>query len=283
MKEIRNPFLMIGKVIKYEWLYLYRKLVPVFGVALVLALFAGFSVNKTIEKSKVETIKNETVKWQASGNLNVKFMNQNVYSTDTIIINSDMQNGGSAVVFAIIINLVLLIVTISIIKNRFSKGMLEEEAYVNFILPVTVGEHLWGRFIAYFVCGLACFIVFILVVVLCGLPFFKSSNSELLQNLISGFNFSYSGIAKIITVYICFWSLISTLVFFIKSFDLYLKKHRGIIKFGILILVLMITGYIMDYFDFSNFWISLLIPSLFFSALYFTGAYLLFKLELNLE
>ena len=45
-----------------------------------------------------------------------------------------------------------------ILSGRFKKSMLGDEAYLNLVLPVTMGEHIWGRFLAAVTWVILCFI-----------------------------------------------------------------------------------------------------------------------------
>ena len=47
-----------------------------------------------------------------------------------------------------ILSVVTFVIVLCIIERRFKKSMLGDEAYLNLTLPVSVGEHLWGRYLA---------------------------------------------------------------------------------------------------------------------------------------
>ena len=122
-KTIRNPFPKIGKVFKYEMKHLVRILLPVNIAILAFALIAGLFIPVA-----------------SDGNLDFHFS----FNFDG---NENAMSGLGGFFFMIfwILVVVSAVVTISVLKNRFKNGLLGDEAYLNLSLPVTIGEHLWGR------------------------------------------------------------------------------------------------------------------------------------------
>ena len=122
-KKFRNPFPAVGKVFKYEMICGARIIFPMYAILLVLSLIVGlFVMNKDLDIEPT-----------------------GVVGTVKIIL----------MVLTSIMSFVLFIITISQIEKRYKKSILGDEAYLNMTLPVTVGEHLWGRYLANLVWALA--------------------------------------------------------------------------------------------------------------------------------
>ena len=122
-KKFRNPFPAVGKVFKYEMISAGRIILPLYSILLVMSLIIGrFVMDKDLEVHSI-----------------------GLFGTAKAVL----------VVLTGILYVVLFVVTISIIEKRYKKSMLGDEAYLNMTLPVTVGEHLWGRYLADMVWGLA--------------------------------------------------------------------------------------------------------------------------------
>ncbi|MDD5929014.1 MAG: hypothetical protein PUC37_04320 [Spirochaetales bacterium] len=114
-KIVRNPLLAVGKVFKYEIICGARIIVPMYIILLSLSLIIGiFIMNKDLNFSN------------------------NVLDVFKAFI----------FILTCIMYFVMFVVTIWQIEKRFKKSLLGDEAYLNFTLPVTVGEHLWGRYLA---------------------------------------------------------------------------------------------------------------------------------------
>ena len=75
-------------------------------------------------------------------------------SLDIFENNSDNLIRGIILMVAFVLFIASFVVSIFIIEKRFQKGMLGDEAYLNLSLPVTMGEHVWGRALAAFVWAL---------------------------------------------------------------------------------------------------------------------------------
>lgn len=122
-KKFRNPFPAIGKVFKYEMISAGRIILPLYAILLVMSLIIGlFIMDNNLEVHSI-----------------------GLFGTAKTIM----------VILTFILYVVLFVVTISIIEKRYKKSMLGDEAYLNMTLPVTVGEHLWGRYLADMIWGIA--------------------------------------------------------------------------------------------------------------------------------
>ena len=116
-KKFRNPFPAVGKVFKYEMISGARTILPLYAVLLVLSLIIGvFAINNNLELDQTEGF---------------------VSAVKVIIFVLDS-----------ILSVVTFVIVLCIIERRFKKSMLGDEAYLNLTLPVSVGEHLWGRYLA---------------------------------------------------------------------------------------------------------------------------------------
>ena len=116
-KKFRNPFPAVGKVFKYEMISGARIILPMYAVLLVLSLIIGvFALNNNLEVDQGEGFVN---------------------AVKVIIMVLDS-----------ILSVVTFVIVLCIIERRFKKSMLGDEAYLNLTLPVSVGEHLWGRYLA---------------------------------------------------------------------------------------------------------------------------------------
>ena len=132
--KFRNPFPAAGKIFKYEMISIGRMILPIYAVLVALSLIIGLFV--------------------MDSNLEIEPEGQFGF-VKTII-----------VMLAIVLFSVMVVILLSIIARRFKKSVLGDEAYLNFTLPVTVGEHLCGRYLANFVWCLSYAVIMIISVLL---------------------------------------------------------------------------------------------------------------------
>ena len=151
-----------------------------------------------------------------------------------------------------VVSIVAFVMTIVAIARRFTQSMLEEEAYMNLSLPVTMGEHLWGKFITGFIWMFACCIVTFVSELFClirlDLPRILRTVFEELPELsaeLSRYNLS---IAKIfwlgVMVSVAVTCFIITLIFVVNSFGLVIKSRRSFWKVLIIVGLFYINGWI---------------------------------------
>ena len=110
-QSFRNPFPWIWKVFKYEMKNSVRILLPLYLTTVFVALICRMLFLDGFEG-----------------------------------LDSAFDNISG--IFVIIYSVVLVtsgVVSAAVLIRRFKAGILGDEAYLNFMLPVTVGEHLWGR------------------------------------------------------------------------------------------------------------------------------------------
>ncbi len=116
-KKFRNPFPAVGKVFKYEMISGARTILPMYAILLVLSLVIGiFALNSNMEFDSTST-------------------------------GLEILKGVIVALFSIL-SVVTFVIVLCVIERRFKKSMLGDEAYLSLTLPVSVGEHLWGRYLA---------------------------------------------------------------------------------------------------------------------------------------
>lgn len=257
-KTIRNPFPLIGKVFKYEMKHLVRILMPVNISILAIALIAGLLIPRS-----------------ADGSLDFSF---------SFSVNGN-ENGLSGFFFMIywILVVVSAVVTISVIAKRFKNGLLGDEAYLNLSLPVTIGEHLWGRICTVIVWDLIYTAVMLLSFIL---VFIKNLS---LIHLDEGWQFVFIGLILLDMA----WSLcLIAFIYLVNALGHLSKKHRVFVKIASIIIIISVTSRLLGSinFDFLNetynaagilYWNACF--GMILTAIYGTATYFILKLKLNLE
>ena len=257
-KTIRNPFPWIGKVFKYEFMHSSRILVPIYIAIVALALITGLFVPIT-----------------SDGDLDFQF----VFNING---NENLMNGLAGFFFMIywIIIIVAGVVTISVIAKRFKNGLLGDEAYLNLSLPVTMGEHLWGRVLTmllWSVCALA--VMILSFIALC------IKNLSLIHFEPGWLSTMFGFVLVAISWAVC----IHLFTYLINAIGHLSKKHRTMTKLISIIAITSFTSRIIG--DISaNFlphdaiilyWLALF--GVIFSVIYGTATYFIMQLKLNLE
>lgn len=289
-KKFRNPFPAIGKVIKYEFLHSSKKLLPLYLILLVLGLITGLSVNTNIINEFFTEGSHEVI----------------INSTEDLEIFKQLLPG--ILVFALsIFNTVVIVITIVTIARRFKNSMLGEEAYLNLSLPVTIGEHLWGRFIMSFLWIIACVIVLAASSALCFIKFdlrgffsiqeVQEGIAEL-SDMLAKQNLSFGRLALMITPNFAVLSLyVISLIFAVNAIAHLVKKDRGIVKVVLIVLFVVLNAKVFSFISMPElnsaienwgyyftrnmnitFWIQAA-----FTAVYFAVTYAVFQIKLNLE
>lgn len=289
-KKFRNPFPAIGKVIKYEFLHSSKKLLPLYLILLVLGLLTGLSVNTNIINEFFTEGSYEVI----------------INSTEDLEILKQLLPG--ILVFALsIFNTVVIVITIVTIARRFKNSMLGEEAYLNLSLPVTIGEHLWGRFIMSFLWIIACVIVLAASSALCFIKFdlrgffsiqeVQEGMAEL-SDMLAKQNLSFGRLALMLTTNFAVLSLyVIALIFAVNAIAHLVKKDRGIVKVVLVVLFVVLNAKVFSFISMPElnsaienwgyyftrnmnitFWIQAA-----FTAVYFAVTYAVFQIKLNLE
>ena len=222
---MRNPFPKIGKVIKYDLKHSSKKLIPLYGILLILGLLVGIFISP-----------DRFNQWDSD------FYKMGYRDFITV----------SLVIAYGVFSCVAEIMTIVAIARRFKQSMLEEEAYMNLSLPVTMGEHLWGKFITSFIwlfcCGLVNIVSGLFCLIRLDLPNLirqiaqelPEFNQELMR-----YNLSIAKIFWIcLLLSIAASCLVITLIYVVNSFALVIKSRRSFWKVLIIAGLLYIDGWI---------------------------------------
>ena len=202
--KFRNPFPAVGKVFKYEMISIGRMILPIYAVLAALSLIIGLFV--------------------MDSNLEIEPEGQFGFVKMIVIM------------LAVILFSVMVVILLSIIARRFKKSVLGDEAYLNFTLPVTVGEHLCGRYLANFVWCLSyavISIVSVLLVFIRGWGKLPEAFSKFLAKsaefkLMHGFGFGYIFWNSLIHA-IIFFMLISVFIYTTETIIHMLGKHKTLI------------------------------------------------------
>lgn len=267
--KIRNPFPWIGKVFKYEMKHSMRILLPVYAAVIAIALLAGIL---TASKSALSGAENQ------NNNFNFTYTLNGINGTLS-------EATGFAMFLFIIIVIASAVVSIIILVKRFKNGLLGDEAYLNLSLPVTIGEHLWGRIFHIYIWSFAYIITMIISLLLISFSSWKDIFSHFDSNMLN----ALFGII----LFVLFGALALILfIFLINAIGHLAKKHRTLVKLISLILILSITSRIIGGIDYAFFQKTnnsigvFYLMSLFgaiLSVIYGTATYFILKLKLNLE
>ena len=263
-KSIRNPFPKIAKVFKYEMKNSVRILLPVYAAIIIIAFIAGLCILRTLN----------------SGDMELNFSLTINGFEDTID-----QITGFLLLTYFIITIVSAVVSVIILTRRFKTGLLGDEAYLNLALPITIGEHLWGRILSVIVWVFCYIIAMTLSLFAITISQWKTMFKEIIPDAASVI---FAGLLTIITSAL----LLVLFIYLINAIAHLSKKHRTLVKIVAIIAVLSITSKIfgainMKYYLESNNEINVLYLSSLYnfilSIIYGVTTYFILKLKLNLE
>lgn len=270
-KKFRNPFPAVGKVFKYEMISGARIILPMYAVLLVLSLIIGvFALNNNLEVDQGEGFVN---------------------AVKVIIMVLDS-----------ILSVVTFVIVLCIIERRFKKTMLGDEAYLNLTLPVSVGEHLWGRYLANIVWAVSYGITMLLSVLLIFIRVWNEITFEGffgdIANILTDFyqtnGYSLpSVIIMIILNALVFFMMISVFSYMTESIIQIIGKHKtlfSILIFAVIfflftnLLQVFVTDFIDNhgFFKVSYLW-SPLLYNLAWTVLFSIVTRLILTFKLNLE
>lgn len=168
LEKKRNPFKYFGKVYKYEFIHASKTLLPMYIIIIILGLFIGllqspmsdYADNIAENEAQIESMTSSSgmLIYDVNGETQILQAKTNVMKT--VI--------GAVLMFIFsIYTTVVFVITLFVLAKRFRKSMLGDEAYLNLVLPVTIGEHIWGRFLAAFTWLILCFITDGISILLC--------------------------------------------------------------------------------------------------------------------
>ena len=214
-KKFRNPFPAVGKIFKYEMISAGRIILPVYALLLVLSLFIGIFVMSS------------DFDFDGNGALGI-------FKTAIVILTT-------------ILFVVMIVIIFSIIERRYKKSILGDEGYLNLTLPVTVGEHLWGRYLADIVWALSYAVIMLLAVALIfirGWNQIPQAFSKFLQSsaefkLEYGYGYGYIFCCSFINCLI-FFMLICVFIYMTETVIQLIGKHRTLMSILIFVVVFML-------------------------------------------
>ena len=234
---MRNPFPKIGKVIKYDFKHSSRRLLPLYAALLVLGLLTGLFAEPVGNSNMEASLNGNRYEWHMS-------------SSDANL-SREMMFALLIMAF-MVLSITTIVMTVASISRRFSQSMLEDEAYLNLSLPVTMGEHLWGKFIMAFGWMFCCCIITSLSGLLCfirmDLPSIFRQISESLPGLKDSLAYYGMSIGRIIgltiMMSIAFAFFIITLIFVVNAISHLFKKSKGFVKFITVVVLFWINGWL---------------------------------------
>ena len=214
-KKFRNPFPAVGKIFKYEMISAGRIILPVYALLLVLSLFIGIFVMSS------------DFDFDGNGALGI-------FKTAIVILTT-------------ILFVVMIVIIFSIIERRYKKSILGDEGYLNLTLPVTVGEHLWGRYLADIVWALSYAVIMLLAVALIfirGWNQLPQAFSKFLQSsaefkLQYGYGYGYIFCCSFINCLI-FFMLICIFIYMTETVIQLIGKHRTLMSILIFVVVFLL-------------------------------------------
>ena len=243
--KMRNPFIMIGKIFKYEAMNLSRTFIPLFATILLLGVVLGSFVPKLrfsnkenvaqaiemYESNKIDMDTLQSIAYSEANNSEEysKFISDDSFNTRGVIVIIL-----TALIF--ILTMATWILSIVMIDKRLKKTFNEDEATLNFTLPVTIGEHISGRFLCY----LTFFIGWLVTLNLSALLSLRHIINTLtmkiyflqLQETFAGGIYKSIGghLAVIIITIIIIECLFISFVFFEKSIGMHFPKRKTIMQ-----------------------------------------------------
>lgn len=283
----------IAKVMKYEFLQSSRILVPLYGMIIVLALLAGLSYNTRFSDEDFNDGFNYEFNYSSSNN--------------DLIVNNHKIEGVNAAATGLLIFAMSVLATATgflllfTVVKRFKKSLLGDEAYLNLTLPVTIGEHIWGRFLM----DLIWFLLYIIVIAASGfLSFWKVFQFINFGQLLKEFNgtgvsfWKIMNFSMLVIISLCVYLI--ALGFFVNSVGHLAKKDRTIVRFILVVIMINVSGYVLNLFtqninfssisEFSDMWpvlqynmLATVCVNVAFTAIYLVVTHLILSNKVNLE
>ena len=312
----RNPSPRIGKIYNYEFINISKILLPLYLLLIILGLLIGLTSNTNKIKNFLDSespILDEEDSYQSEPDLPLipkddydlqnksNQAHQTVqyfhYESSSPISLTKIFAGFFVIAFYIFIQIILL-VTFIIFGRRFRKTMFGDEAYLDLSLPVTIGEHLWGRFLCYFTWIIICFVTLIFSGLLSLVKFltldlikeaFTTINNVIIKNQGNPVSIYLSFLLVAVSLSV----LIITFSFFINTITSLYKKHTTLLKIISIVVTLSIIGKVfsltLSYSDLNSLtaftnsmWKTTLIY-LGVSTIFMTSTHLILSTKLNLE
>lgn len=265
----RNPFKYIGKVYKYECKNIARTLIPLFVILLIMGVVLGFLQSPLSSYTK-------------------EISNDEIMKSIVVIVLTAM--------FVLYI-FAVFVVTLVLLSSRFKKSMTGDEAYLNLVLPVTMAEHIWGRFLAALTWIFLCFVT---TVISSGFLMIKNEALEWFPELIdavreTGFEVIGMTPVQFFTMHslIIFVEVITIvlLIYCVNSLGHLAQKNKTIVKLisviGLFYVFLnlpgRIKGFMGEEISYLTGLLVILFTHLFLCIVFMITTQLVFKKRLNLE
>lgn len=297
-KKLRNPFKMIGKVFKYEFKHISKVLVPMYAVLIVLGLVIGLlqtpmgDYTKTIveNQQQIEGMESSNGMFIYDVNGETQMLkNQNTFMKTIVVVLLGFIFG--------IYSTVVFVITMVVLSRRFSKGMLGEEAYLNLVLPVTMGEHIWGRFfaaISWLIIGFVVNAVSILLSMIRSkaLTFFPEMWDKIEDQVFNAVGMTPAGFITLSIISgILFCFTIILLVYVVNALGNLCPGSKTLIKFVSAIVLLIVQSNLAKWIleivgkmpEPKTALIISICCQIFICAVYMTVTHLIFTKKLNLE
>lgn len=303
-KNKRNKICLIGKVYKYEFINLSRSIFPLFFTLLLLGLVSGIFMPK-VQFRNEESVKQNIEKYD-NGQIDFQILRNCVvreFVVDGEVIENDESlsiNEKCSIIILIVNCLILFLATITAvviivkIDSRLKKAFYEDEAYFTFTLPLTMGEHITGRFLCYFTFALLWAISIFISLQLGFIKYLDGISYNLIRITI---NESYikTGlfpslpmmILQVALSFIVLFSLFISFLFLEKTICMKFFKHKtlisGLIEIPLIILWIVMTVKAPQYFSRSTFFVLFLIINIALVAVNITITYITYKKSINIE
>ena len=146
-QKIRNPFPMIGKVYKYEFLNLSRKIFPLLSALVLLALIIGIAAPKMPFLEK-ESLEYAIEQYEAKGGNVTEAVESGMNNIEVQDDSEDQDvrfgSKAQATIFVIAVILlsfyvfISLFIMIFLIDKSIKKGLVEHDAHFNFKIEMSI-------------------------------------------------------------------------------------------------------------------------------------------------
>ena len=249
----RNPFKMMMKVFKYEAKNLQRMVLPLYGALVILGLVIGLGLPKVSINNKEDA----NVAIQMYENNQTDYNGLVSLLSYTIDVNNQPISEAVSEINEVILILFALLFPLTVIASfvaiaffidkRQKVSMIGDEALLNFTLPVTIGEHIAGRFLCYIVT----FLVWMIIVCLSSaLQLIKIINPITVKLFIISIKESYLGggifsnlgglLLTVISFVLAFYMLIISFGYLDHAKNMLFEKKMPVVQFIIMLTLVVL-------------------------------------------
>ena len=249
----RNQFKMMMKVFKYEAKNLQRMVLPLYGALVILGLVIGLGLPKVSVNNKEDA----NVAIQMYENNQTDYNGLVSLLSYTIDVNNQPISEAVSEINEVILILFALLFPLTVIASfvaiaffidkRQKVSMIGDEALLNFTLPVTIGEHIAGRFLCYIVT----FLVWMIIVCLTSaLQLIKIINPITVKLFIISIKESYLGggifsslgglLLTVISFVLAFYMLIISFGYLDHAKNMLFEKKMPVVQFIIMLTLVVL-------------------------------------------